>query len=153
VIALPRLRGPRLGGVPQTSEGFVPVDPHGRVPGLPGVFAAGDLTAHPVKQGGLAAQQAIAAAEAIAAAAGASVTPRPFRPVLRALLLTGKEPLYLRAALTPGGAERSEATTDPLWSPPAKIIGHYLAPFLASSDDVCSAPALPANDVLKDPSR
>lgn len=132
VIALPRLRGPRLGGVPQTPEGFVQVDPHGRVSGLAGVFAAGDLTANPVKQGGLAAQQALAAAEAIAAAAGVRLTPRPFRPVLRALLLTGGEPLYLRAVLTPSGAERSEATTDPLWSPPTKISGKYLPEFLTT---------------------
>jgi sulfide:quinone oxidoreductase len=131
VVALPRLRGPRLGGVPQTSEGFVPVDSHGRVSGLPGVFAAGDLTAYPVKQGGLAAQQALAAAEAIAAAAGAGVTPQPFRPVLRALLLTGGEPLYLRATLAAGDAERSEATTEPLWTPPVKIVGDHLAHFLA----------------------
>ena len=133
VIALPRLRGPQVGGVPQTSEGFVPVDPHGRVSGLPGVFAAGDLTAYPIKQGGLAAQQALAAAEAIAAAAGARLTPQPFRPVLRALLLTGREPLYLRAVLAADASAASIATVEPLWSPPEKIVGRYLAPYLARS--------------------
>ena len=80
VVALPRLQGPRIGGVPQTFEGFIPVDPHGRVTGMSDVYAAGDITTFPVKQGGIAAQQAEAAAEAIAAAAGADVTPRPFRP-------------------------------------------------------------------------
>ena len=34
VVALPRLRGPRLEGLPQTLEGFIPVDEHGRVRGL-----------------------------------------------------------------------------------------------------------------------
>jgi hypothetical protein len=29
VVALPRLQGPRIGGLPQTAEGFIPVDPHG----------------------------------------------------------------------------------------------------------------------------
>ena len=133
VVALPRLQGPRLGGVPQTTEGFVPIDPHGRVAGLPCVFAAGDITTFPVRQGGLAAQQAVAAAEAIAAAAGSELTPQPFQPVLRALLLTGGKPLYLRATLTGGAAEGSEATTEPLWAPPAKVVSRYLAPYLAAS--------------------
>ena len=92
VVALPRLQGPRIGGIPQTFEGFVPVDLHGRVSGLDDVFAAGDITTFHVEPGGIAAQQAEAAAEAIAAAAGASLEPRPFRPVLRGLLLTGDGP-------------------------------------------------------------
>ena len=54
----------------------------------------------PIKQGGLAAQQADAAAEAIAAEAGAPVMPRPCRRVLRAgVVLTGERPLYLRRDL------------------------------------------------------
>ena len=63
MIALPSLSGQRIDGVPQTRDGFVPVDRHGRVDGLPDVYAAGDITRFPVKQGGLAAQQADAAAE------------------------------------------------------------------------------------------
>ena len=88
VVALPRLRGPRIDGLPQTVEGFLSVDAHGQVHGLADVFAAGDITSFPVKQGGIAAQQADAAAEIIAANAGADLTPQPFRPVLRGLLLT-----------------------------------------------------------------
>jgi sulfide:quinone oxidoreductase len=130
VLALPRLRGPRIDGLPQTVDGFVPVDAHGQVQGLPDVFAAGDIASFPVKQGGIAAQQADAAAELIAANAGADVTPRPFRPVLRGLLLTGRQPRYLRHELTPGAGEASAASPEPLWWPPAKIVGHYLAPFL-----------------------
>jgi sulfide:quinone oxidoreductase len=132
VVALPRLRGPRIDGVPQTMDGFVPVDSHGRVHGLEDVFAAGDITSFPLKQGGIAAQQAEAAAEAIAAAAGADLEPRSFRPVLRGLLLTGGRPRYLRREITGGFGETSWASTEPLWWPPAKIVGRYLAPFLGS---------------------
>jgi sulfide:quinone oxidoreductase len=130
VVALPRLQGQQIGGVPQTRDGFVPVDAHCRVVGLPDVYAAGDITSFPVKQGGIATQQADAAAEAIAAAAGVDLAPRPFRPVLRGLVLTGGEPRYLRAEIArPGDVSRFSA--DPLWWPPAKIAGRHLAPFLA----------------------
>jgi sulfide:quinone oxidoreductase len=132
VVALPRLQGPRIGGIPQTFEGFVPVDLHGRVTGMPDVYAAGDITSFHVKQGGIAAQQAGAAAEAIAAAAGVDLEPRPFRPVLRGLLLTGAGPRYLRGDLAGGAGYASQASPEPLWWPPAKIVGRYLAPFLAA---------------------
>ena len=128
VVALPRLQGQRIGGIPQTFEGFIPVDPHGRVIGTSDVYAAGDITTFTVKQGGIAAQQAEAAAESIAAAAGIAIEPRPFRPVLRGLLLTGDGPQYLHGELR-GGA--GSVSTEPLWWPPAKIVGRYLAPFLA----------------------
>ena len=107
VVALPRLRGPRIDGLPQTVEGFLPVDAHGQVHGLADVFAAGDITSFPVKQGGIAAQQADAAAEMIAANAGADLTPQPFRPVLRGLLLTGRQPRYLRHEITGGAGDAS----------------------------------------------
>ncbi len=131
VVALPRLQGPRIGGIPQTFEGFVSVDEHGRVPGLEDVYAAGDITSFHVKQGGIAAQQAEAAAEAIAFEAGVELAPHPFRPVLRGLLLTGEGPRYLRGELTGWSEEPSQASAEPLWWPPAKIVGRYLAPFLA----------------------
>ena len=129
VVALPRLEGLRLAGLPHDANGFVPTDQHGLVRGLYDVYAAGDLTDFPVKQGGIATQQADAAAESIAAAAGARVEPQPFKPVLRGLLLTGMTPRYLRGE---PGSLHSEADTEPLWWPPAKIVGLHLAPFLAS---------------------
>jgi NADH dehydrogenase FAD-containing subunit len=46
-------------------------------------LVAGDVTSFPVKQGGIATQQADAAAEAIAADLGAIAEAHPFRPVLR----------------------------------------------------------------------
>jgi sulfide:quinone oxidoreductase len=128
VVALPRLEGPRVAGVPHDEDGFVEVDDHGAVWGLKDVWAAGDLTSFPIKQGGLAAQQAEAAAESIAARAGADVAPRPFKPVLRGLLLTGLTPRYLRAE---PAAEEFAFDTEPLWWPPAKIVGRYIGPFLA----------------------
>jgi len=131
VVALPRLRGPRIDGLPQTVDGFVPVDAHGFVQGLADVFAAGDITNFPVKQGGIAAQQADAAAEMMATIAGADLNPQPFRPVLRGLLLTGRQPRYLRRDITSSG-EASSASPEPLWWPPAKIVGRYLAPFLGA---------------------
>ena len=80
-------------------HGFIEIDEHARVRGVPDVFAAGDATTEPIKQGGLATQQADAAAEQIAAEAGAPVAPRPFRRVLRGVVLTGEAPLYLRRDL------------------------------------------------------
>ena len=53
------------------------------MPGLDAVWAAGDVTAFPLKSGGFAADQAGVAAEDIAAAAGAAIEPRPFDPVGR----------------------------------------------------------------------
>jgi len=149
VISLPVLAGPKLLGLPHDQHGFIPVDKFGRVSDVEHVFAAGDVTAFPLKQGGLAAQQADAAAGAIAALAGAAVTPEPFRPVLRGLLLTGGAPLYLRSEPQRLGHEATVAIEAPtgrrpsrdasaaagqaLWWPPAKIAGRYLAPYLATA--------------------
>jgi sulfide:quinone oxidoreductase len=149
VITLPVLEGPRLPGLPHDQHGFIPVDKFGQVGDREHVYAAGDVTAFPLKQGGLAAQQADAAAESIAAVAGAVITPTPFRPVLRGLLLTGGAPLYLRAephrlareatmaieapAARRASREASAAAGQALWWPPAKIAGRYLAPYLATA--------------------
>jgi len=130
VVALPRLVGPAIEGLPSDADGFVPVDEQCRVPGVEDVYAAGDGTTFPVKQGGIATQQADALAEAIAARAGADVDPQPFHPVLRGMLLTGDESFYARTDIT-GGAGAGVASYDRLWWPPQKIGGRYLAPWLA----------------------
>jgi sulfide:quinone oxidoreductase len=140
VVALPRLQGRPIRGIPRDREGFVPSDAFGRVRGLDDVFAAGDATTFPIKQGGLAAAQARAAAEAIAAQAGADVTPEPFRPVLRGLLLTGAQPRYLRTELAGGLGETSVAQASPLWWPPGKIVGRHLGPFLAERANLLVTP-------------
>jgi sulfide:quinone oxidoreductase len=134
VVALPRLRGRRIDGIAQTSEGFVPVDDHCQALGAEAVFAAGDVTSFPIKQGGIAAQQAVVAAESIAVLAGATLVPHPFRPVLRGMLLTGAEPRYLRRDLSPGG-ESEWASAAPIWWPPTKIVGRRLSSFLADAAD------------------
>jgi sulfide:quinone oxidoreductase len=149
VVSLPRLKGPAIEGIPQDRDGFVPTDAHGRVRGAADVYAAGDLTTFPIKQGGLAAQQADAAAETIAAAAGAAVEPRPFQPVLRALLLTGGAPTFLRVELGGGHGETTRISEEPLWWPAGKIVGRHLAPFLAELG-VLDIPKEPAEkDVLR----
>jgi sulfide:quinone oxidoreductase len=113
VVALAHLAGPSLAGLPADAHGFIPVDEYGRVTGVDAVYAAGDVTDHPIKHGGLASQQADAVAAHVAAAAGAPVEAVPYSPVLRG---------RLRTAL--------RATRPALWSPPAKVSGRYLAPYL-----------------------
>ena len=135
-IALPGLRGIPIGGVPADGSGFVHVNAVCRVKELDDVYAAGDGTSFPVKQGGLAAQMADAAASAIAATAGASVELAPFDPVLRGLLLTGKEPTYLRAEIGGGHMYASTAGESPLWWPAGKIAARYLSPYLAEHADL-----------------
>ncbi len=147
-VALPRLVGPSIAGLPHDDLGFIPTDDHARVRGFAHVYAAGDCTAFPLKQGGIAAQQADAAAQAIAEAIGAPITAAPFTPVLRGLLLTGSTPSYFRAypgaereatsvaIETPRGGRRASAPADvaghkPLWWPPAKVAGPYLGAWLA----------------------
>ena len=131
VVGLPSLDGPHLPGLPADRAGFVPVDDRGLVEGEVDVYAAGDATTFPLKQGGLATQQADAVAAAVAARAGAPVTSRPFRPVLRGLLLTGGVPRYLRSESQAPGTPESEVAEHALWWPPSKIAGRYLSPYLA----------------------
>jgi sulfide:quinone oxidoreductase len=146
VLSLPRLDGPAIAGLPHDRAGFLPTDAHGCVTGVDHVMAAGDATTFPIKQGGLATQQADAAAATIAHRLGAGVEPDPFVPVLRGLLLTGGAPLYLRAELDRRGARRAvsahrsrlagDASTRALWWPPGKIAGRYLAPYLSTARPV-----------------
>jgi sulfide:quinone oxidoreductase len=132
VIALPQLTGPAVRGLSAGPHGFLSVDAHCRVPGVEGVYAAGDGADHPIKHGGLAALQADTIAAMIAADAGAPVKRRPYRPEIRGLLLTGGAPLYLSARIVGGRGFQSTVTDTPTWSPPMKIAAKYLAPYLES---------------------
>jgi sulfide:quinone oxidoreductase len=129
IVTVPRLAGPEVRGVPCGRAGFIRTDAHGRVAGMRDVFAAGDATDFTIKQGGLAAQQADAAAEALAASVGARVTPRPFRPVLRGLLVVGGAARYMRAS---GAGDGNAVSERPLWWPPNRLCARYLAPYLSS---------------------
>ncbi|HET8813771.1 MAG TPA: FAD-dependent oxidoreductase [Solirubrobacterales bacterium] len=133
VVSLPRLEGRHIDGLPYDAAGFIPVDDHARIPALGNCFAVGDVTTFPVKQGGLATQQADVAAEAIAADLGCEVEANPLDPVLRGILWTGAKPRYLFGWLGGGHGETSIASDRPPWpiDNPSKLIGRYLTPFLS----------------------
>jgi sulfide:quinone oxidoreductase len=131
VIALPRLLGRRIEGVPRDHEDFIPIDEHARVEGLAHVYAAGDVTSFPFKHGSLAAQQADAAAEAMLAEIGLPIAPRPFDPVIQGVLFTDREPAYLQAPLADSAAGPSDPRAYSLWWPPSKIAGRHLSAYLA----------------------
>jgi sulfide:quinone oxidoreductase len=120
VVALPLVRGVRIDGVPAVGvSGLIPVDPSGRVDGLPDVYAIGDATDEEVKQGAIACRQADAVALHIASALSGRAVPPPARLVPHATLLTGGgPPIRLGPAPDPPS--------------PAKLPGRYLAPYLTS---------------------
>ena len=146
VITLPDLVGRRVPGLRQDAAGFIAVDDHGRVPGAEDVYAAGDVTSFPLKQGGLATQQADAAVEAMLAALGLPIVPRPFEPILKGVLYTDREPAYLRATLDGRG---SPPRPYAMWWPPSKIAGRHLAPYLAIRGGAPRAPEVrPEQDAI-----
>jgi sulfide:quinone oxidoreductase len=108
VIALPRLEGREVSGIPHDRDGFVAVDEHGAVIGLERIYAAGDITSLPFKQGAFATQQADSVAEEIAAAVGVGIEPSTAVPRMRAVLWTGQGPHYLSAE---SGEPNGKATT------------------------------------------
>ena len=132
-VALPVPVGPGLPGLPCDPAGFLPVDERGLITGTQAVYAAGDATTYPLKQGGLATQQAEVAATSMARAAGAYIPPASFRPVLRAVLLDGAGSWYLRRHLD--GRDPGSVSRRALWYPPTKIAGRHLAVRLAAFDE------------------
>ena len=131
VIALPVQRGPALEGLPTDAHGFLRTAGDGSVPGAPDVWAVGDGSSFPVKQGGIACQQADSVAAAIARRLGIEVDEVPFMPTLRAWVWDGQSGTFLRAELPGGRTESTGAAEDtPLWWPVAKVAGRFLAPFL-----------------------
>ncbi len=131
VIGLPRLEGRRIEGIPHDPDGLIGVDEHGKAIGLERVFAAGDVTTFPIKQGGVATQQADCVAETIAAEAGVEIHPRPFDPILRGVLWAGTAPRYLYGRPTGGHGETSSLSERPQWPlRNGKVAGRYITPFL-----------------------
>jgi sulfide:quinone oxidoreductase len=135
IIAMPRIVGPEIRNLPQADDGFTPIDDRCRVDGIgERVFAAGDAVSFPVKQGGVGAQMADIAAEGIAALAGADIEPTALRPVIRGVLYTGREPLFLTARYADGDVE-SEVSHQQAWPADEKIVAEELGPFLRSLDE------------------
>jgi sulfide:quinone oxidoreductase len=133
VMAVPQLVGPAIAGLPADADGFLPITRHAQVSGVERVYAAGDATDFPVKQGGIAAQQADAAAESIAALAGLPEPPQPFETHIHGMLLAGHHEdryLYLSAHIEEGVARDSRISETPTSSPAAKIAARYLGPYL-----------------------
>jgi sulfide:quinone oxidoreductase len=134
IFSLPLMTGPGIGdSVGGGARGFIPIDRHCSVPGTDGrVFAAGDVTAFPIKHGGLGAQQADTAAAAIARLAGADTEDVVFEPVLHGKLLTGKAPIYLTGRITSGYTLEAEVYDSPPWPAEDKIVAEELGPYLRS---------------------
>jgi sulfide:quinone oxidoreductase len=132
VVAVPRLAGPAVTGLPVDSDGFLPVTPYCEVTGAERVYAAGDATDFPVKFGGIAAQQADAAATSIASMAGAPTEPRPFDGTVHGVLLSGDKQgnLYFTSRIEGGLARDSRISANPTWSSEAKIAARYMGSYL-----------------------
>ena len=129
VIALPWLRGPDISGLPYDSQGFVRVDARMAVTGVDDVYAAGDATDGPIKQGGLAAQQADTAAAEIVRSCGGDPPANPYVPVLRGKLTAPDgEELFLRRSLD--GRDAGHTASVPLWKPPSVVCAWRLAGWL-----------------------
>jgi sulfide:quinone oxidoreductase len=135
IVSLPRVEARVLRGVASDEDGFIPTDDRCRVEGMgEHVFAAGDATSFPAKQGGIGAQQADVAAAGIAALAGEQ-EPAVFEPVLRGSLIAGeRRKLYFQARLEGGRAVESEVLDSPPWGEGEKVVAEELGPYLAGLD-------------------
>ncbi|HEU0023492.1 MAG TPA: FAD-dependent oxidoreductase [Thermoleophilaceae bacterium] len=136
IVALPRMEGRAIRGLPSVHGGFVPIDDSTRVVGMgEHVFAAGDTTDFPVKQGGLGAQQADVAAANVAALAGDHDREK-LEPVLRGALIAGeRRSLYFEARLENGRPVDSQVLDEPPWSAAEKVVAEELGPFLQTLDE------------------
>ena len=133
VVAVPQLTAQRITGVPGTWWGFVPTDSSGRVEGLADVYAAGDMTTFPIKQGGVAAQQADRIAHSIVRGLGISTDEPPARRILLARLLGGTRTVCLRTELDESGrptAASIEHVESGKIARSAKVFGKYLTAYL-----------------------
>ena len=130
VVALPALEIPQIDGIPQRSRGFIPTDVRLNVEGLTTVWAAGDVTWFPVKQGGLAAQQADVAAESIAARAGPRSRSRASGRSCARRCSPVSCPATSAPRCSPASTPRqpNSAVVAAL-----KLAGRYLAPYLSAA--------------------
>jgi hypothetical protein len=112
------------------------------------IFAAGDATDLPVEQGGLGSQSPDTAAAGIAHLAGAAEAPTPLRPVIRGMLLTGRDPLYLAAHLIAGRGWLAQILDKPPWPVDEKVVAEELGPYLDDLN-VQGRSRRPASSVLE----
>ena len=136
IVTIPMITGPNVAGIAgDARERFLPIDDRCRVQGTDGrIFAAGDATDLPVKHGGVGAQQADTAAAGIAYLAGVGDAPGPAHPVIRGMLLTGHDPLYLMAHVVAGRGWQAQVYREPPWPPDEKVIAVELGPYLRGLD-------------------
>jgi sulfide:quinone oxidoreductase len=139
-VSVPTISGPNVRGIPGFAlDRFLHVDEYCRVLDTDGrIFAAGDATDLPVKQGGVGAQQADVAAAGIAHLAGLGPPPERLLPRINATLLTGAEPLYLSAYLLAGQGWRASLSDEPPWPAGEKVIAEELGPYLRALNDSAS---------------
>jgi sulfide:quinone oxidoreductase len=134
VVALPALVGQRIPGVPPDFSGFVPTEPPGRVAGVRDVYAAGDMTSFPVKQGGVAAQQADAVAAHLARVAGADVAEPRSTTTLRTQLFGAPRPAFLEAVIDADGRPVggwSRIHSEAPWRPSGTLVGRRVTAWMA----------------------
>jgi sulfide:quinone oxidoreductase len=137
IATLPRLVGPAVKGLPADSRWFVPINRWCVVPSTDGwVFAAGDVTDFPVKQGGIGAQQADTAAAGIAHLADVGGRPPPLSPVIRGVLLTGARRVYMSAWVIDGLGWQSQIHEQPPWQTEDKVVAAELGNYLRLADTV-----------------
>jgi sulfide:quinone oxidoreductase len=133
IVTLPTLIGPAIEGIAAGTRWFVPINDRCLVSSTDGrVFAAGDATDFPVKQGGIGAQQADTAAAGIAHLAGLADRPAPLRPVIQGMLMTGTRPLYVAARVVDGLGWRSQIYERPPWASQEKIVAEELGDYMTT---------------------
>jgi sulfide:quinone oxidoreductase len=135
VVAIPRLLGPGIAGLPADHDGFVVAGDDALVADCERTWAAGDGVVSPVKFGGLATYQARRAVAAIAQLAGTDHVAEPGEPVLQGELLVGGRSRRLPTSADAPGA--------PLWWPGGKVAGEYLPRWLAAHGVTPRAPRRP----------
>ncbi len=123
ILALPRLVGPAMPGLPYDEHGFIEVRGDRTVPGRPMIWAAGDGTTTPVKFGALACHAADLAAAGALDAIGLPGPHVEAHPVLHARLLTPQGSVSL-------SSDPSQPEPEGGWTGGEKIAGRYLRPAL-----------------------
>lgn len=125
LVSMPSLVPSVPQGIPVDSEGFISVGVGQLVAGTTSVYAVGDVTNFPIKQGGLASQEADAAAAAIERQLGFGGPPEQEGLVIEATLLTTNRRLPLRAKID-GDVNVQSLPAEAIDGPSQKIYSRLL---------------------------